>query len=156
MEWRHKMINSVPKPQKKAKKKKSDLQKKKDNPNSKYWKSRALKLWGKVIHLKFQETCIVNDNCSGKTEAHHLISRSVRGFNTDLRNGVLLCSKHHKLDTMLSAHKAPLSFAIFLQENYPHIWKWFDENKYKIIQKKHCMSYKESYEQLLIVKKELE
>jgi len=77
-------------------------------------------------------------------EAHHLISRANKATRHDPRNGVKLCSKHHKFDNKLSAHGAPLAFAEWLQEHYPERWEWCCENKYKI----EKPDYKQAYEDL--------
>lgn len=112
-------------------KKKSNLQKKKDNPHSKYWKTKADALWGKVIH-EIYKTCAVDSDCSGNVEAHHLISRANTATRHSVENGIGLCSKHHKFCNKLSAHGAPLAFAEWIQLNKPDAWKWCSENKHKI------------------------
>jgi hypothetical protein len=125
-------------------KKKSKLQKKKDDPRSKYWKARADKLWGMVIHEIYGE-CAIGENCAGNLEAHHLITRSNVGTRHSIENGILLCSKHHKYCTKISAHMAPLSFSEWLQQNKPETWQWCSENK-RVISKP---DYKQAYENLL-------
>ncbi len=112
-------------------KKKSNLQKNKDNPRSKYWKNKADKLWLIIIHERYK-TCAVNDDCAGRVEAHHLISRANTATRHSVLNGIGLCSKHHKFDSHLSAHKAPMAFAEYMQENYPDTWDWCCRNKFKI------------------------
>ena len=104
-------------------KKKSNLQKKKDNPRSKYWKTRADALWGKVIH-EIYPRCAIDDDCAGNIEAHHLISRANTATRHAIENGIGLCSKHHKFCNRLSAHGAPLAFAEWIQKNMPKSWEW--------------------------------
>jgi len=108
---------------------KSKLQKKKDNPGSKYWKTRADKVWGEVIHRIYTQC----DIC-GKSpiEAHHLISRANTATRHSIENGIGLCCNHHKWDNKLSAHGAPLAFTEWLQENRPDTWEWCSENKYLV------------------------
>jgi len=120
-------------------KKKSDLQKKKDNPRSKYWKNKADNLWGLIIHSR--ECCAVNDNCAGNLEAHHLISRANTATRHSIQNGILLCSKHHKFDSRLSAHKAPMAFAEWLQENDPDTYEWCSMNKFKVAKADYEKAY---------------
>ena len=110
---------------------KSKLQKSKDNPRSKYWKNRADKLWGLVIHDIYQ-VCAVNMDCAGRVEAHHLISRANTATRHAVENGIGLCSKHHKFDSHLSAHKAIMGFAEWLAENSPGKVDWFSKDTGKI------------------------
>jgi len=109
---------------------KQSLAQKKKNPRSKYWKTKTDKLWGLVIHDIYQ-VCAVNDGCAGRVEAHHLISRANTATRHSVQNGIGLCSKHHKFCAKLSAHKAPLAFAEWLEENDPDKWEWCSKNKWK-------------------------
>ena len=124
-------------------KKKTNLQKKKDNPRSKYWENKADEAWGELVHTVYTR-CLVNTDCAGHLEAHHLISRANKMTRHKLENAALLCSKHHKFCNKLSAHGAPLAFSEFLQENYPHIWEWCSEHKYETGK----ADYREAYEEL--------
>lgn len=124
---------------------KSALQKKKDKPNSKYWKTKADKAWGELIHL--EEQCLVNDNCKGNLEAHHLITRSKVTTRHAHENGVLLCSLHHKYSTECSPHTAPIQFSEFLRLNYPEKYEWVLKNKFR----NEKPNYKENYEKLKIL-----
>ena len=125
-----------------AKKKKSALQKKKDNHKSKYWKIKADNLWGKVIH-EIYRSCAIGEDCAGHVEAHHLISRAKTATRHSVKNGIGLCSKHHKFCTTLSAHQAPLAFSEWLQKNMPEIWGWCSENKHKIQKPDYFDAYKD-------------
>lgn len=140
-----KAYQSKAKPKAKPKRKpKSDLQKRKDNPRSKLWKNKADKLWGKVIHAKFQCCAVANGDCRGNLEAHHLITRSNVMTRHSIDNGILLCSTHHKYSQWLSAHKAPLAFAEWLMLARPSQAKWCSDNKYKTGKP----DYKAAYENL--------
>ena len=123
---------------------KSILQKKKDNPRSKYWKTKSDSLWGIIIHWKYP-ICAVGQDCSGRLESHHLISRANTATRHLIENGIGLCSKHHKFCNKLSAHGAPLAFAEWLQKTYPDQWSWCSENKHRI----EKPDYKKAYENLL-------
>lgn len=123
--------------------KKSKLQKNKDNVKSKYWKTKADHLWGKVIHKMYPD-CAVGGKCSGNLEAHHLISRANTATRHSIENGIILCSTHHKWCPKLSAHGAPLAFAEWLQINRPEQWEWAKENKHAIAKP----DYKQAYENL--------
>ena len=123
-----------------ARKKKSALQKRKDDPKSKYWKNRADALWGAVIHEIYHECAIC-----GKygIEAHHLISRGNTATRHSIENGIGLCTNHHKFDRKLSAHTAPLAFAEWLQENHPETWQWCSENKHKVQKPDYFEAFKD-------------
>ncbi len=121
--------------------KKSKLQKKKDNPRSKYWKTKADKLWGEAIH-QIYKTCAI---CGGvPVESHHLIGRANTATRHEIENGIGLCSLHHKWDNKLSAHGAPLAFSVWLQETHPDKWEWCSQNKNRL----EKPDYKAAYERL--------
>ena len=121
--------------------KKSKLQKNKDNPKSKYWKTKADELWGLIIHDIYQ-VCAVNMDCAGRVEAHHLISRANTATRHAVENGIGLCSKHHKFDSHLSAHKAPMAFAEWLSENDPDKFDWCSKNKFKVAKADYEKAYR--------------
>jgi len=127
---------------------KQTLKQRKKNVRSKYWKTRADAAWGELIHRRNE--CAVGVGCAGNLEAHHLISRSNVCQRHDPENGILLCSKHHKFDPKLSAHKAPMAFSEWVQNNLPEAWAYCSENKYKIGK----ADYKAAYERLLKVLEE--
>lgn len=97
------------------------LSKRKADENSKYWQRKAMAQWGRIIHAKgFCAVCAsLNENHGGKLEAHHIVTRSARSCRFDPKNGIILCSFHHKYSTELSAHKAPLAFFMWLEKHDP-------------------------------------
>lgn len=103
--------------------KKSKLQKRIDDPCSRYWRNKADDLWRQMIFEIEGNKCAV----CGATEhlnAHHLIPRTFLYFRHDLRNGILLCPSHHKYGNVLSAHKNPIRFVLWFMENRPTQWSW--------------------------------
>lgn len=132
---------------KKVKKKgiKSNLQKKKDNPNSKYWKDKAMKMWGKFQHHT-KRACIICGRTRDETklDAHHLIGRANVLFRNHPDNCAMLCVPHHKYDTVISAHMGQLGFIKHLKENYPDMIRFIEENQHKTGKP----NYKEEYELL--------
>ena len=106
---------------------KSKLQKKIDDPNSRYWKNKADKTWSTLMHLLYKK-CAINKNCKGRLEAHHLISRKNKTTRYCLNNGIVLCSLHHKFSITLSAHSAPIPFAQWLKDNDPEQYDWVLKN----------------------------
>lgn len=121
-------------------KKISTLQKSKNNPRSKYWQTKVDDLWKLIVHDS--GLCAVNnDDCSNKLEAHHLISRGNKATRHRIENGILLCCNHHKFSVKLSAHKAPLAFSEWLQENDPDKWEWCSAHKWKLAKPDYRAAY---------------
>ena len=140
-------------------KKKSNLQKRKENENSTYWGTKALKLWREICLLKFNNKCLIC-NTTEQLEAHHPISKKTcKSLTYNTTNQILLCSKHHNWfgteEHTFSAHKAPLQFYDYLKEHYPNIY--FDIWAIDIeAEKQKEFTTKEYYEELEKVKKGLE
>jgi len=112
--------------------KKSKLQKRKDNPRSKYYLRQADALWGKTMH-RLYDTCAVNNgDCAGKVEAHHLIHKHTKSLRHDPLNCLPLCTWHHVFSPELSAHGAPIDFAEWLKENRYDKWKWVMAHKNRV------------------------
>jgi len=107
--------------------KKSKLQKRIEDPNSRYWRNRADKAWKELIFLKFGNKCAVCDAVKN-LNAHHLMPREIALYRHDIHNGILLCGVfHHKYGVGLSAHRNPMAFAMWLEQNMPDIWKWIKD-----------------------------
>lgn len=88
--------------------------------------------WGRLIH-RLWDWCAMRDNsfgdtCAGGLQAHHLISRSRKGFRADPRNGILLCCKHHTFSKVVSPHGNPVAFSAELCRMYPRIFEWVVAN----------------------------
>jgi hypothetical protein len=126
--------------------KKSKRQKSIDNPTSNYWKHKADAAWGAYMHRRYNR-CAVNQDCAGRLESHHLLSRAVRATRHDPANGIMLCSLHHKYSPHCSPHGAPLQFAQWLQTNLPDKWDWVQRHKNDWRTQK--ANYKEAYERLI-------
>jgi len=122
----------LPKPgkRKKGTKSKSLLQKKKDNPNSKYWKTKAMTMWGKFQH-QTKRACIVCGRYGIKLDAHHIIGRANVLFRNHPDNCAMLCVTHHLYDTLVSAHMAPLGFIKHLEKEFPDMIRFIEENQHK-------------------------
>lgn len=85
------------------------------------------KNWSKSIKESFDGKCAI----CGSTyycQAHHLIPRERKKYRHDLKNGILLCCRHHRFSRELSAHSNSLAFALWLQNNRPDIWEWVVAN----------------------------
>ena len=84
------------------------------------------KKWSIAIHNKFNNRCAF----CGSTrfcQAHHIISRSFRPARHDILNGVLLCSKHHLFDRLLSAHKGSFMFMLWFIDKYKEVVSYLKE-----------------------------
>lgn len=134
-----------PKPKKKLKKNRSKLQIKKDNPNSTYYKKKALSAWGKLGHMRFKHCaiCGAHEN-SKKLDFHHLVGKSRILTRNDPDNGIMLCITHHLYDTEISAHMAPLGFIEWLKENMPEKIDYIRENQHRTGK----TNYKQDFEDL--------
>ncbi len=71
--------------------------------------------WSLLVKLKAGNKC---EYC-GKTSylnSHHIYSRSKKSTRWHVKNGISLCSGHHVLSSVFSAHKTPLSFIDWLKD----------------------------------------
>ncbi len=130
--------------------KKSKLQKRRDDSSSTYWRGRCNKAWGELLH-KLYETCQfygkIEEGCAGRPEAHHIISRSSRTNMHDPRNGIILCSKHHKFSASCSPHKGLAGFAQVMEDHFSKQWDWCKKNTWRIEHGRP--DYKTRYEYLV-------
>ena len=107
-------------------KKKSKLQKKIEDPTSRLWKNKADKAWRELVFRAYGGKCAVCGE-SIFVQAHHLVPREILLFRHCVNNGILLCPKHHKYNFLLSAHRNPVRFHLWLIANLPEKWKWLSE-----------------------------
>lgn len=120
----------------------------KKGPNSKYWRNKADGVWRELVCMLWSDRCAVC-GATGRMEAHHLRTRSLRSSRHGLLNGILLCPSCHKFDSSLSAHKAPLAFADWLEKEHPDHYNYAVNTK-KIISK--AATYKETFDRLVQLK----
>jgi len=150
-------VNSI-RPQKakrKRKLKKSKLQRSKENPNSSYWMRKCDATFGMIFHAEYKH-CLIGCGCKGNIEMAHLIPRENYLYRWNENAVIPLCSWHHKYSRELSAHNAPIQFAIWLKEKYPIQFEWL-ENHQRVITRKAELpwTFQEKYLELLQVAKEL-
>ena len=88
--------------------------------------------WSELVKLEAGMKCEV---CGKETtlNSHHIFSRSNRSVRWDETNGVCLCVAHHTFGQW-SAHKSPLEFVIWLEENYGK--EYLDDLRYRANQSK--------------------
>ena len=140
----------APKPKKIVKKKKSKLQKKIDDVNSKLWKNKCDYIW-RTVCVKLNPKCEI----CGKTEnlnVHHMIPRQMSSHRHIVKNGIVLDASCHKFSFELSPHKAPVAFFGWMFKNKRELFDWLIEQK---ASSKEHEDYKTIYERLMEEYKEL-
>jgi hypothetical protein len=132
-------------------KRKSNLQKRREDPNSKLWRNKADKLWSKTVFNMYGGKCLI---CRSDKylQAHHLIPREMLSHRHVLKNGVLACCSHHKYSYEISAHKAPIAFYKWIMINKPEIWEWVST---QVPTKTNTITFKQAYEILLKQSKQI-
>ena len=98
---------------------------------------RLLLLWSQAVRSRTGYTCEVcglkrGDMVDGKAiklDAHHILSKLIKNspLKYDIRNGVCLCSAHHKFGWD-SFHKNPLRTIRWLQTNRPLDYQYILDN----------------------------
>lgn len=116
---------------KKKPKIKQTLAQRKADPRSTYWHNKAEKEWKLHIGLKFPY-CIYCKKNHGQLDKHHLITRGQsRYLKFHPMNGATLCAHHHALSSRFSAHQTPGPFRVFLEEHYPELFEFMQNNKWR-------------------------
>jgi len=77
-------------------------------------KEQKDKDWREIILNKYNAKCVICDDTK-RPNAHHIIPKNFIKTRWDVKNGILLCPKHHKFGSF-SAHKHPLWFLEFLSQ----------------------------------------
>lgn len=105
-------------------KKISNLQKRKNNENSKYWQKKALAEWSNLIRIKNKcEICGSKENL----QAHHIFSKNhFKKYKYHPKNGICLCSSCHRFGRF-SAHGNGIFFSHFLSKHFPRRWAWAND-----------------------------
>ena len=85
-------------------------------------KKKRDRAWREAVKAR-DKVCQVCGEANKRLNAHHLIPRQFIEFRWDIRNGMLLCVRHHNFGKE-SAHKHPIWFARWLQFNKPEIYDW--------------------------------
>ena len=130
-----------------AKKKKS-LASRKADISSKYWRTKADKLWSKVVRDNAGNKCEVCGDSESTLNAHHLFDRARKDTRHLTANGVCLCPTHHKWSRQISPHRGPVAFFHWLATRMPFRWSWLVLHINEPKQPKKP-DYKAAYENLL-------
>ena len=146
------VLNWSATPKKKVKKK-SKLQKRIDDPYSRLWRNKADKLWKEMAFREGKGVCAI---CGSNRyiQVHHLVPRNILLYRHDIRNAITLCPSHHKYSFLLSAHKNPVRFILWIMENQPEKWEWLSstfspKNGIELGDGHPEVNYKEVVEKLL-------
>jgi len=127
------------------KKKKSKLQKKIEDPNSRLWRNKADKLWKELVVKVYSGKCAICQSTE-YCQAHHLIPREMTSHRHSTYNGILLCASHHKYSFELSPHKAPVEFFKWMLTHHKYKWEWLLMQRPS---REHQYTFKEIFETLL-------
>jgi len=142
----------------KKKKKKSKLQRNKENPNSGYWMRQCDRVFGLIYHsVHTKNFCVVGryepkaDPCSGYIEMAHLIPKENYLWRWNLDNVIDACSNHHKLSRIISSHNSPIAFGQFLEKYFPDKYEFVNTHKWESITRKAELpfTFEEKYLELL-------
>ena len=120
----------------------SKLQKKKNDPFSKYWENKCNKVFWEIFNIQYAVSyCRIGydegfKNCKGRIERHHLIKKDNYLTKWEFQNILELCSHHHsRYGKQLGPHSTPILFSVWLEEKFPYKWGWLRRNKNIIIRK---------------------
>ncbi len=78
-------------------------------------------LWSKKIKQRDGKKCVY---CGEQNylNSHHIFSKTKRSLRWALKNGITLCSSHHTLSSLFSAHKTPAEFVEWIKEKWGIKW----------------------------------
>ena len=108
---------------------------------------KCIKMWSKIIHEKFNETCQMCGKKDGTMNAHHILTKGAfPSFKYDLDNGILLCYHCHKISGN-SPHTNPERFAKWFRTEFPD---WHTDIIVKRIEGQSKLNMKDVYEGLKI------
>ena len=74
--------------------------------------------WRNRVKRRDKFRCQVCERNDCQLQTHHLIPKTIKVFMYDDKNGITLCSHHHRLGRY-SAHQNPLWFVDWLKNNRP-------------------------------------
>lgn len=95
-------------------------------PPTKRLREIADRLWSVAVRSRWMYCCAV---CGRQpSEAHHLVPRQHEATRYDVRNGVALCSYHHKFCRDVSPHQNAAGFMKWLRYSYPDTLIWYRDN----------------------------
>jgi len=128
-------MKPVPKP-KRVKKKKdiSNLEKKKRDEFSTYWKTKCNTLTGHIWHTYYSTgiCCINTDKCNywnNKPDMHHLIGKEHYLYTWDVPfNMIDICHYCHDRFSKFGPHSTPELFIAWLAINYEEKWEYIKNN----------------------------
>lgn len=84
--------------------------------------------WSKLIRQRDGDTCQVCGNF-GHQNAHHILTRSIKGLRFEPLNGISLCAACHVFSHEFSAHKTPEAFKRWFKKKFPDRWKYIEKKR---------------------------
>jgi hypothetical protein len=84
--------------------------------------------WSLLVRFRADNKCEVCGS-QDSVQAHHIIGRGNWRLRWEPRNGVALCSKHHKFDRHQSAHLNSLWFNEWLDKYHKEDVEWLRERE---------------------------
>ncbi len=94
-------------------------------------KRYCFEIWSELVRTRDNHRCVF---CGKETyvQAHHLISRKFLPTAFNSNNGLSLCCKCHTLG-LVSIHHSQWIFDKWLKDNRKKQYRWFLENRYKMV-----------------------
>ena len=99
-------------------------------------------LWYAALHRRWKRCAKCN---SSPVEIHHLVPKARLATAWLPENGLPLCSEHHRLSKVFSAHETKNEFLLWLKDKYPGKWAWYMANRERL---EYSADLKEKLEQL--------
>ena len=97
----------------------------KDVPAKGRLRAIADQLWSIGVRTDWNWQCAVCG--SMPVEAHHVIKRQHETHRYNIRNGIALCTTHHKYGRDVCAHGDPAEWMLWLEDNQPELHRWYVE-----------------------------
>lgn len=86
-----------------------------------------LKRWSERVRERDGGKCAVCGSTKFPNSHHLLPKERYKGLKFKKQNGITLCPTHHKFGRF-SAHRNPIWFALWLEENRPQQYQWCLQN----------------------------
>ena len=85
--------------------------------------NKLMREWSLKVKQQDDFKCAI---CGSKQmpNAHHIIPKERKEFRFLFLNGITLCPSHHKFNNILSAHKNPMAFYLWMAEHRAEQLEW--------------------------------
>jgi hypothetical protein len=103
------------------------IKKPKKQPSKKTLERKADRLWSKLVCRKgYCEWCGKSD---GKLDAHHIMGRARKNLRWDLRNGVCLCFRCHRIKCHGTDPELAQEYLNWIKEYKADDWQYLTDKK---------------------------